>query len=239
MALPRALDVATSFAASATRMGAGMAVGPLGPRPARLLELYEFEACPYCRKVREALSMLDLNAMVYPCPGGGPRFREEVRRRGGKTLFPYLVDPNAGKEMYESDDIVRHLFTAYGHGSVPTILGLPVVTNLASMFASAWRVGMGGRYRPARQPAEPLELWSYEASPFCRIVRETLSSLELPYRLHNVAQGSARREEFVARSGRMMVPWLSDPNTGRTMFESADIVRYLESTYVRGAERAA
>ena len=239
MTLPRALDVATSFAASATRMGAGMTVGPLGPRPAKLLELYEFEACPYCRKVREALSMLDLDAMVYPCPGGGPRFREEVRRRGGKTLFPYLVDPNAGKEMYESDDIVRHLFTAYGQGSVPTILGLPVVTNLASMVASAWRVGMGGRYRPARQPAKPLELWSYEASPFCRIVREALSSLELPYRLHNVAQGSARREEFVARSGRMMVPWLSDPNTGRTMFESADIVRYLESTYERGAERAA
>jgi glutathione S-transferase len=239
MELPRALDVATSFAASATRMGAGMAVGPVGPRPARLLELYEFEACPYCRKVREALSMLDLDAMVYPCPGGGPRFREAVRRRGGKTLFPYLVDPNAGKEMYESDDIVRHLFATYGQGSVPALLGLPIVTNLASMVASAWRVGMGGRYRPARQPAKPLELWSYEASPFCRIAREALSSLELPYHLHNVAQGSARREDFVARSGRMMVPWLSDPNTGRTMFESADIVRYLESTYGRGAERAA
>jgi glutathione S-transferase len=239
MGIPRALDVATSFAASATRMGAGMAVGQLGPRPARLLELYEFEACPYCRKVREALSMLDLDAMVYPCPGGGPRFREEVRRRGGKTLFPYLVDPNAGKEMYESDDIVRHLFATYGQGSVPALLGLPVVTNLASMVASAWRVGMGGRYRPAKQPAKPLELWSYEASPFCRIAREALSSLELPYQLHNVAQGSARREEFVARSGRMMVPWLSDPNTGRTMFESADIVRYLESTYGRGAEPAA
>jgi glutathione S-transferase len=239
MEIPRAIDVATSFAASATRMGAGMAVGRLGPRPAKLLELYEFEACPYCRKVREALSMLDLDAMVYPCPGGGPRFREEVRRRGGKTLFPYLVDPNAGKEMYESDDIVRHLFATYGQGSVPTILGLPVVTNLASMVASAWRVGMGGRYRPARQPAKPLELWSYEASPYCRIAREALSSLELPYRLHNVAQGSARRDEFVARSGRMMVPWLSDPNTGRTMFESADIVRYLESTYGRGAEPAA
>jgi glutathione S-transferase len=239
MGIPRVLDVATSFAASATRMGAGMAVGQLGPRPAKLLELYEFEACPYCRKVREALSMLDLDAMVYPCPGGGPRFREEVRRRGGKTLFPFLVDPNAGKEMYESDDIVRHLFATYGQGSVPALLGLPVVTNLASMVASTWRVGVGGRYRPARQPAEPLELWSYEASPYCRIAREALSSLELPYRLHNVAQGSARREEFVARSGRMMVPWLSDPNTGRTMFESADIVRYLEATYGRGAERAA
>lgn len=32
------------------------------------LELYEFEACPFCRKVREAITMLDLNCYVYPCP---------------------------------------------------------------------------------------------------------------------------------------------------------------------------
>ncbi|MHC5059284.1 MAG: glutathione S-transferase N-terminal domain-containing protein, partial [Planctomycetota bacterium] len=77
-----------------------MNVGPLGPRPERPLELYEFEACPFCRKVREALSILDLNAMIYPCPKKGPRFREEVKRRGGKYLFPYLVDPNTGEAMY-------------------------------------------------------------------------------------------------------------------------------------------
>jgi glutathione S-transferase len=29
----------------------------------------------------------------------------------------------------------------------------------------------------------------------------------------------------------MMVPYLADPNTGQEMFESADIVRYLEQTY--------
>jgi glutathione S-transferase len=29
----------------------------------------------------------------------------------------------------------------------------------------------------------------------------------------------------------MMVPYLADPNTGREMFESADIVTYLERTY--------
>jgi glutathione S-transferase len=28
-----------------------------------------------------------------------------------------------------------------------------------------------------------------------------------------------------------MVPFLVDPNTGQEMFESADIVRYLEDTY--------
>jgi glutathione S-transferase len=86
-------------------------------------------------------------------------------------------------------------------------------------------------YTPARQPGKPLELWSFEASPFSRLVREKLSVLELPYRLHNVAKGSPKREAFVQRSGKMMVPYLADPNTGVEMFESADIVAYLDRTY--------
>ena len=40
-------------------------------RPAKPLELYEYEACPFCRKVREALSMLDIDVIVYPCPRDG------------------------------------------------------------------------------------------------------------------------------------------------------------------------
>jgi glutathione S-transferase len=231
LGLRRAVDVGTSFAASASRVGTGMAVAGAGKRPAQPLALYDFEACPFCRKAREALSVLDLEAMVYPCPKGGSRFREEVRRRGGKALFPYLVDPNTGQEMYESDDIVRYLFETYGDGSVPWLLSLGPVTLAGSAMASAWRFGRGERYRRARAPERPLELWSFEASPFSRLVREELCSLEIPYLLHNVARGSARRDAFVARSGKMMVPYLVDPNTGTSMFESADIVRYLDTTY--------
>mgnify|MGYP001827768238 CR=1 FL=1 len=62
--MTRSLDVATSFFATLARIPAGMAVGKLGPRPELPLELYEFEACPYGRKVREALTMLDLEAMI-------------------------------------------------------------------------------------------------------------------------------------------------------------------------------
>jgi glutathione S-transferase len=227
----RPLDVTTSAITTLGRLGTGASVGALGPRPAQPLELYEFEACPFCRKVREALSILDLDAMIYPCPKGGSRFRDEVRRRGGKALFPYLVDPNTGQEMYESDDIVRHLFATYGDGSVPWLLALGPLTLAGSGLASGWRLGRGERYRRARAPERPLELWSFEASPFSRLVREELCSLELPYLLHNVARGSAKRDAFVARSGKMMVPYLVDPNTGAAMFESADIVRYLRETY--------
>ena len=229
----RALDVATSLAATLARGGVGVKVGAFGPRPEKPLELYEFEACPYCRKVREALTLLDLDALILRCPKGGPRFREEVKRRGGKYQFPYLVDPNTGKELYESDEIVSYLFERYGAGAPPFGLAGGVLTNLSAGLASALRPGFGARYRPARVPELPLELYSFEASPFCRIARECLSSLELPYRLHNVGKGSPKRPAFIERSGRMMVPWLVDPNTGVSKFESADIVEYLEQTYAK------
>ena len=156
-----------------------------------------------------------------------------MQRRGGKAQFPYLVDPNTEKELYESDDIVTYLFEQYGDGRVPLPLRLGPLTDLSSMVASAWRPAFGARYRSAKQPAQPLELYSFEASPYCRIVREQLCALELPYVLHNVAKGSPSRAAFVKRSGKMMVPYLVDPNTKTEMFESADIVAYLDRTYAR------
>ncbi|MBW2280018.1 MAG: glutathione S-transferase N-terminal domain-containing protein [Deltaproteobacteria bacterium] len=227
----RTLDVATSLAATLTRLASGLAVGPLGRRPEAPLELYEFEGCPFCRKVREALSILDLDAQILPCPKGGPIYREELLERGGKAQFPYLVDPNTGKEMYESNAIVAYLFETYGDGPPPLLLRPGPHNDVTAAAAGLWRVGGGVHYREATPPAHALELYSFEASPFCRIVREALCSLEIPYLLHNVAKGSRKRHEFEQRSGRVMVPWLVDPNTSTEMFESAAIVRYLNETY--------
>ena len=227
----RPLDLVSSFAATVARGGLGAQVGTIGRRPERPLELYDFEGCPYCRKVREALSILDLDADVFPCPKNGKRFRPEVVKQGGKAQFPWLVDPNTGKAMYESDDIVRYLFAEYGDGRVPLLLAAGPLTTATAALAGAWRPGRGVTARPSHAPKKPLELWSFEASPFCRIAREALCSLELPYRLHNVAKGSPRREAFVEHSGKMQVPYLADPNTGVELFESADIAAYLERTY--------
>lgn len=230
MSLPRPLDVTTSLVASVLRLGAGLVAGHAGPRPAQMLELYEFEGCPFCRKVREALTALDLPAMIYPCPKKGPTYRPAVIERGGREQFPFLVDPNTGDELYESSDIIAHLYRHYGDRKAPWVLRSDITVPLGSL-ASLVRGGRGSRYRPARAPDEPLTLYSFEASPYCRIVREVLSELELPYRLYNVGKRSQERAAFRERSGRMMVPWLHDPNTGREMFESADIARYLEQTY--------
>lgn len=229
----RILDVATSFAASASRLGGGLRVEAPGARPEQPVQLYEFEGCPYCRKVREVLTALDLEADVRPCPKGGTRFRPEVRERGGKEQFPWLVDPNTGAAMYESDVIVRYLWQRYGRGA-PSMLYAGPLWNATSMLASVWRATRGVRAEPSRAPGRPLELWSFEASPYCRIVREKLCALELPYRLYNVGKGSARRPALERRAGRIQVPYLVDPNTHVEMFESADIVRYLDATYGKG-----
>lgn len=230
MELPRLLDVATSMFATVSRLGAGVQTRRPARRPVQLLELYEFEGCPYCRKVRDALTELDLDVLVLPCPAGGTVYRPRAAALGGKAQFPFLVDPNNGKRLYESDDIVAYLFSTYG-GRAPGVLLRGPLATASSMVASAFRPAFGARARPSHRPAHPLELWSFEASPFCRIVRETLSELELPYVLHNVGKDGEGRSAFVARAGKMMVPYLVDPNTGRELFESAEIRRYLNETY--------
>jgi len=225
------LDIATASVTTLMRGGLGMSTRSVGNRPEQPLEIYEFEGCPFCRKAREALTMLDLEVIVRPCPKKGTRFRDPLISRGGKAQFPYLIDPNTGKEMYESGDIVDYLFAQYGTSPAPAALRGGPLATLAVVASGVGRGTAGAFVRASKTPALPLELYSFEASPFCRLVRETLCELELTYRLHNVAKGSARRAEFIERSGKMQVPYLVDPNQGVEMFESADIISYLNETY--------
>jgi glutathione S-transferase len=224
------LDIASSTVATFLRAGAGHRTVAHSQAPVIALQLYEFEACPHCRKVREALSALDLDVTIYPCSKGS-RHRATVEKLGGKMQFPFLVDPAHQVKMYESKHIVRYLAKTYGDGRAPWQHRLGPLNDATSFAASMLRRRHGFRARGNKAPAEPLELWSYEASPYCRLVREALSELELPYTLHNVARGSQHREAFAAMSGKMRVPYLKDSNTKTAMFESRDIIRYLNETY--------
>ncbi|CAN8066701.1 unnamed protein product [Agarophyton chilense] len=250
----RAIDIAQASASQLLRTYAGAFVegyrlksedGKLVEYSATLpkskpdipLRLFEFEACPFCRKVREAVSILDLDVLVFPCPKGGVLYRQFVKQIGGKTQFPYLQDPNTEFSGYESDDIIKYLYKTYG----PSNARIPFVLSNAGTFsaglAATLRRGRGRARSPKTVPAaEPLELWGYEASPFVRLVRETLADLELPYYLHTTARGSVKRAELKELVGRFQVPYLVDPNTDIAMFESAEICEYLRATY--GADAA-
>lgn len=232
----------TSFVASGLRYPRGFrALVTRAERqgPSKLLELFDFEACPYCRKVREALCELDLDYLCRPVAHGSPR-RAVLRRRGGKVQVPYLVDPNNSTEMYESDDIVVYLHSQYGLGRrdghwvpVPTL-----VNDGLSMLASTVRLGRGSRCRVpnSRRRLRPLELYNMEASPYCRKVRERLSELDLEYIVRNVPSGSPQREELAKRGGKVQVPFLVDANRNTALYESNEIVAYLEEHYGLGSQ---
>jgi glutathione S-transferase len=123
---------------------------------------------------------------------------------------------------------------------------------VSSGFATVSRGGAGSRARPSREPKEPLVLYSIESSPFARLARETLCELEIPYLLKSTGRTQLaesvppavrerlnlavevetdNRRELEARAGKVMVPYLIDPNTGEEMFESDAIRRYLQRTY--------
>lgn len=205
----------------------------LGPRPEKPIEIYEYESCPFCRKVREIVAVLDLDVLYYPCPRNGPNFRPKVLQMGGKKQFPYMVDPNTGVSMYESDNIIKYLVGKYGDGSVPFMLSLGLLTTLTEGFAMIGRLGKGQSYTPAKLPPKPLEVWAYEGSPFCKVVREVLVELELPHLQRSCARGSPKRQILIEKAKHFQVPYLEDPNTGVQMFESADIVEYLRATYAQ------
>lgn len=179
---------------------------------------------------------------------------------GGKEKFPLLIDDNTDRRLYGARNIVPYLFKNYGTGRVPFALRMPFA-GLFSFFASLIRGFAGVRRKKGikdvklgklsitkynntkdnthlttKKYSDPtsIELYSYEASPHCRLVREVLSELEIPYLLHNVAKRSPSRKQFVERSGRMMVPFLIDNNTekgAKGLFESRDIMKYLCKTY--------
>jgi len=246
------LNVVSSLLLSTIALWRGTNADPAVFRPKKKLELFDIEGCPFCRLVREALTELDLQAKIYPCPKGGKRFRPQVKKMGRKYQFPFLVDPNKDVQMYESYDIIQYLFSTYGKKSVPLKWRPQMINKTSAILASLVRPGLGLKVQASRRPKKFLELYSFESSPYSRLVREILCELEIPYLLHNVGKIEAAdfilpsirskilskapihgssRQAFVERSGKMMVPYLIDPNTDTEMFESAEIKKYLLNTY--------
>lgn len=229
------LNDCNAFSVSVLRGGRGLiARDPAAiEHPAKPLELYEFEGCPYCKKVRDVLTELDLEYISRACPRGSAN-RAKVMALGGQCQFPFLVDPNSGRSLYESEAIIDYLYATF-RSPRPTIARLFAPLNtLSAAVASAVRP-KGIRARPSvserEQPTELLVLYNFEASPYCKKVRERIHELNLDCHIKNVGKGSARRPELVELGGKMLVPYLVDPNTDVAMYESDDILAYLEREY--------
>jgi glutathione S-transferase len=81
-----------------------------------MLELYQFEGCPYCKKVRKKMTELGLSFIAHN-PRQNEEKMEELMERGGQDQVPFLVDRaedgSIRESLYESDDIVEYLEKHY------------------------------------------------------------------------------------------------------------------------------
>ena len=85
-----------------------------------------------------------------------------------------------------------------------------------------------------------LELYQAEGCPYCAKVREKLTDLGVSYVVHNPRLpgdegGDVRNEqtyrELTEQGGADQIPYLVDTEPEETLYESDDIVDYLEEHY--------
>jgi arsenate reductase-like glutaredoxin family protein len=171
-------------------------------RPRKHLILYQYEGCPYCRKVRECISTLGLDVIIYPCPrvtlskygvSDSSRFRPIATKLSGHCMFPLLVDENVSPKLVllESSDIVSYLWKTYGNVAqapwnswLANFSIFKYFLVLPTLFRSLPEMGIL-RLPSNPPPSQMIELYGYETCPRTRLVRELLDSLELPYLYHN------------------------------------------------------
>ncbi len=216
MAVLNWVNLLLSFIASLLRLGAGSAA-PVLKNEIQII-LYEFEGCPYCRIVREAISQSGIQVLVRPCPKGGKRFRPEVRKLGGKAQFPFLIDENKDIAIYESGDIAAYIHHNYG-GTRSWQRFLGPLDQILSQFGILVRLFAGTFVKKSIAPAAPLEFIGAERDPRARLVKELLCEMELEYFWSG--QGETGKTN----------PTLFDPNTKEKIMGAFAIRAYLKRTY--------
>lgn len=124
------------------------------------------------------------------------------------------------------------------------------------MFVKALRVGLGQlivlgdaltRPRPQQRSAlgqakvnaeaKALTLYQFHACPFCVKTRRTIHRLNVPVTLRDAKQDQQARAELQAGGGKIKVPCLriEEPSGTRWMYESNDIIAYLEQRFAKVA----
>ena len=79
------------------------------------LALYQFEACPFCVKVRRAIRRLGLNIELRDAQNNAT-YADELVKGGGQRQVPCLRIADSGSPvrwMYESSDIIEYLTSRY------------------------------------------------------------------------------------------------------------------------------
>ncbi len=75
-----------------------------------------------------------------------------------------------------------------------------------------------------------LTLYVKTGCPYCAMVLHKLEELGMEFEEKNIKDPTIA-DELIARGGKRQVPYLIDRQKQKEMYESADIVDYLESEY--------
>ncbi len=94
--------------------------------------------------------------------------------------------------------------------------------------------------RLVEEQVSHMKLYQLYACPFCIKTRRVMRRLNLPIETRNVHTGSPWRDELEQGGGRIQVPCLRIESDGQDvwMYESSDIIRFLEQRFGDGAEAA-
>lgn len=82
--------------------------------------------------------------------------------------------------------------------------------------------------------ASTLALYQFSACPFCIKVRRAMHKLNVPVPLRDINKNTAYEQELIQQGGQRKVPCLritEADGTERWMYESNDIIHYLERRF--------
>ena len=109
-----------------------------------------------------------------------------------------------------------------------------------AILAWDWLTSPKGMQRPADeqqtidQHTSKLVLYQFRMCPFCVKVRRTIKRLSLNIETRDALRDAPAREQLLAGGGDLKVPCLkiiNDKGNETWMYESTDIVRYLQERF--------
>jgi glutaredoxin len=83
-----------------------------------------------------------------------------------------------------------------------------------------------------------LTLYTRATCPFCQKVEDLITEMNLTVERKDISKNDAFREELLAKGGKQQVPYLVDSDKGVAMYESDDIMDFLEINYSSVGEQA-
>ena len=69
----------------------------------KMLELYQFEECPYCKRVRSALTDFGISYIIHNVSRDSAE-RDDLEKISGQRFVPVLIDPNTDTMIVDDDE---------------------------------------------------------------------------------------------------------------------------------------